>query len=203
MDYFIDNKQIGERLRTLRKKRGYKSQDAFAEAIDVTERKTIGKWETGEASIPIKKLAVICDVLDCDLDYLFGKIDTPKNEISDIMKQTGLSEKAANYISKEKRKEVLSVVLEDVSFGKLVSIIADCSDMENNHIFANAIAASVVKRGGLRFAGDDSPMSRLDDATEQMLRMIEKYNPTTLSKQLASDAAEKLFEEATKKLYRG
>ena len=203
MDYFADNKQIGERLRTLRKSRGYKSQEAFAEAIDVTERKTVGKWETGEASIPIKKLAVICDVLDCDLDYLFGKIDTPKNEISDIMKQTGLSEKAANYISKEKRKEVLSAVLEDMNFGKFISIIAECSDMENNHTFANAIAASVVKRGGLRFAGDDSPMRRLEAAEERMLQMINKYNPTTLSKQLAKDASEEIFEEVTKRLYRG
>lgn len=56
MDYFVDNKQIGERLRTLRRNRGYKSQDAFAEAIDVLERKTVGKWETGEAAIPIKNL---------------------------------------------------------------------------------------------------------------------------------------------------
>lgn len=197
MDYFMDNRQIGNRLRTLRKKRGYKSQDVFAEAIHVTERKTVGKWETGEASIPIKKLAVICDVLDCDLDYLFGKIDTPKNEVCDIMKQTGLSEKAVNYISKEKRKEVLSAVLEDGNFRKFVSIIAECSDMENDHTYADAIIAGMRSRLEMIAEGDSlvSPEAR-------MWQMIMKYNPTTLSKQLAKDAAEEIFEEVTERLYK-
>ena len=96
----MDNLQIGNRLKLLRKKRGIRSQDLFAELLDVAERKTVGKWETGETAIPITRLAKICDVLECDLDYLFGKIEMPKNETTDVCKATGLSEKAVGNLKR-------------------------------------------------------------------------------------------------------
>lgn len=98
MDYLADTKEIGERLRLLRVKRGFRSQDKLAEAIGVSDRKTVAKWETGETAIPITRLASICKVLDCDLDYLFGKIDVPRNVVSDICETTGLSETAVGKL---------------------------------------------------------------------------------------------------------
>lgn len=198
----MDNRQIGERLSTLRKARGYKSQEAFAEAIDISERKTISKWETGETAIPINRLATICEVLDCDMDYLFGKIATPKNTTASVMQQTQLSEDAVNLILHTKRKDVLTAILESEHFTKLISIITECSDMEKDKTFAKAIASSVMKRGGLSFAGE-TQREALEYSEIRMLEMIVKYNPTTLSKQLAKDAAEELFEDVTKRLYEG
>lgn len=202
MDYFMDNRSIGKRLRELRKKRGYKSQEAFAEAINVIERKTVSKWETGEAAIPIKKLAEICDALDCDLDYLFGKIDVPKNAVQSVMQQTKLSEKAVDAIIKTRRKDVLSAILESKKFGDFVKIIADCSDMENSHTQATMIALSVIERGGLLFEGENPARGRLNEAELKMIEMLRDYNPTILSKQLAKDAAEKVFDDATNQLYK-
>ena len=93
MEYLKDIKEIGQRLQDRRKK-FFKTQYEFAEALGIEERKTVGNWETGTVAIPIHRLSDICKLLDCDLDYLFGKIDVPKNNIADIMKETGLSQKA-------------------------------------------------------------------------------------------------------------
>lgn len=197
----MDNRSIGKRLRELRKKRGYKSQEAFAEAINVIERKTVSKWETGEAAIPIKKLAEICDVLDCDLDYLFGKIDVPKNAVQSVMQQTKLSEKAVDAIIKTKRKDVLSAILESENFSKFVKITADCSDMEIDNTQAKMIAVSVIERGGLRFEGEAPGRGRLNESELKMIELLRNYNPTILSRQLAKDAAEKVFDDATLLLF--
>ena len=87
MDYLTDKKEIGKRLKNIRKEK-YKTQEAFAEALNLSDRKTVSKWETGETEIPITRLADICRLLDCDLDYLFGKIDVPKNQTNNVMVET-------------------------------------------------------------------------------------------------------------------
>ena len=47
-----------------------KSQDTLSEKLNV-ERRTYGKWENGTTSPTIDKVADICNVLDCNIDYLF------------------------------------------------------------------------------------------------------------------------------------
>lgn len=41
----------------------------------------------------------LCEELDCDLDYLFGAISTPHRETTDIIEETGLSDKAVNRLA--------------------------------------------------------------------------------------------------------
>lgn len=97
MEYLADIKEIGRRLQE-RRKEFFKTQYDFAEALGIDERKTVGNWETGTVAIPIHRLSDICKLLDCDLDYLFGKIDVPKNNTADIIKETRLSQKAIEKI---------------------------------------------------------------------------------------------------------
>lgn len=47
------------------------SQDTMAEALTV-ERRTYGKWESGKTFPTIDKVADICNILDCNIDYLLG-----------------------------------------------------------------------------------------------------------------------------------
>ena len=101
MEYLKDIKEIGQRLQD-RRKEFFKTQYEFAEALGIEERKTVGNWETGTVAIPIHRLSDICNLLDCDLDYLFGKIDVPKNNTADIMKETGLSQKAVENLIENK-----------------------------------------------------------------------------------------------------
>lgn len=48
-----------------------KSQDSLADAIGV-ERRTIGKWELGTTIPTIDKVDKLCNVLECNIDYLLG-----------------------------------------------------------------------------------------------------------------------------------
>lgn len=98
MDYITDKKKIGENLQRIRKKK-YKTQESFAEALGLLDRKTISKWETGETEIPMTRLPEICNLLDCDMDYLFGKIDVPRKNTEIAMKETGLSEKSITKLN--------------------------------------------------------------------------------------------------------
>ena len=81
------------------------TQKELAERIGVTER-TIINWEKGritpKGDIPVPKgvgvLICICNTLECDIDYLLGRIDTLRHETTDICNETGLSEKAAEKL---------------------------------------------------------------------------------------------------------
>lgn len=47
-----------------------KSQESLADKIDV-ERRTISKWESGDSMPTIDKIASLCNILECTIDYLF------------------------------------------------------------------------------------------------------------------------------------
>lgn len=50
--------------------------ETFAEKLDV-DRRTIGKWEKGESLPSLDKLALICELLDCQMDYFLGADELP------------------------------------------------------------------------------------------------------------------------------
>ena len=130
MEYSADITEIGKRLQK-RRKMFFKSQDEFAEALQIADRKTVGNWETGTVSIPINRLADICKLLDCDMDYLFGKIDIPKNSTCNVMKETGLSQTAVEKIIAWKNTDdyhrfwgdIISAIIESENAENLLSYI--------------------------------------------------------------------------------
>lgn len=90
MSLMYDKKMFSERLRSLRDFRWkqYKdnqdkqvnpyekfaccqSQEAISEELKI-ERRTYGKWENGTTIPTIDKVADICNILDCNIDYLLG-----------------------------------------------------------------------------------------------------------------------------------
>ena len=82
--------QIG--LKRARERKGY-TQVQLAEIMKVTS-KTVANWEQGIAFPTTEKLSILANVLNCDLDYLTGRIDEPTHDIDFIHRETGLSEKA-------------------------------------------------------------------------------------------------------------
>ena len=116
--------KIGEQLQKRRKEK-FKSQFEFAVALGIDERKTVGNWETGTVAIPIHRLPEICDLLDCDLDYIFGNIDVPHNITSDIIKETGLTETAVKKLRNcsSDFTDILSSLLENNNFWALIESI--------------------------------------------------------------------------------
>lgn len=109
----MDNK-ISIRIKRLRKEHGYKSQEKFADALHV-HPKTVQGWESTEnPKLPdLDNLLMICEILDCDLDYLVGRIEQRKHNIKTVSEITGLSEKAVEIITKTKPYRDLSDLSEN------------------------------------------------------------------------------------------
>lgn len=69
---------------------------------------TLRNWHQGKGNPTLEKLIRICDLLECDVDYLLGRIKDSTHTIKFIREETGLSENAINVlkewnrISKEK-----------------------------------------------------------------------------------------------------
>lgn len=82
----------GKRLQELRKQH-YKTQAQFAEALDVS-LDAVRSWEQGYQPPETANLFKIVEKLDCDLDYLTGRIDRTRHDIQFIHDKTGLSEGA-------------------------------------------------------------------------------------------------------------
>lgn len=63
-------KVFSERLKELRKKRGY-TQSELADILNI-KRATIAKWETGMTEPRIEKLIKLACIFDVSIDYLLG-----------------------------------------------------------------------------------------------------------------------------------
>ena len=102
---------FSQRLQECRK-RVFSSQQAFADAYmkkygmirkpkNLTDNNmfgTIQKWEQGKSTPTAEALANICELLDCDADYLLGRIDQRTHDITDAHRYTGLSPAALEQL---------------------------------------------------------------------------------------------------------
>ena len=62
-----------------------KSSDNEPSAVKEQKRKNIGNYENGKFPKDGGIYYRLCKVLDCDMDYLFGLIDSPKHVYADKM----------------------------------------------------------------------------------------------------------------------
>lgn len=100
-----------ERLQECRRRK-YSSQQTFADAYmerygmirkarndrDNNMFGTIQSWEQGKSTPTAEVLANICDLLECDADYLLGRIDQRTHDINDAHRYTGLSAQALEQL---------------------------------------------------------------------------------------------------------
>lgn len=87
---------FSDRLQKQRKAKGYTQED-FCEIIGIS-RDTLSKWENGNRCPNIGQLLNLCEVLECDPDYLLGRIEHTKNNMQIASDVTGLSEDAIKTI---------------------------------------------------------------------------------------------------------
>lgn len=74
MDATFFNKEFGHRLKSQRKKMGFKTQAKLAQAIGIERKETISDWERGAALPDIQRFVRLCELLECSADWLlFGK----------------------------------------------------------------------------------------------------------------------------------
>lgn len=114
----MDKILFSNQLSTLRKERGFESQYALAKAYNEkfpTKRRveaggndsdfsgifgTIKNYENPnhKGSPKLSIVCNLCELLDCDIDYLLGRITVPRHETSDVMAVTGLTADAVYFL---------------------------------------------------------------------------------------------------------
>ena len=143
----MDRKLFSERLKKRREECGYKSLSAFAQAYnerfvpnwcELMGNKpnggilgTLKSYENPNGSDPsLEKVANMCALLDCDIDYLLGSIAKPKHIYQAMHDQCGLSNAATEqlmYWNKQSGKyiETLNLVLVSANFDHALGYAVD------------------------------------------------------------------------------
>lgn len=86
-----------------RKKSGY-TQESFVKNFldeqqhELTSLKTVQNWEQSLAIPEFRTIEKLCEFFNCDIDYLFYRIDQKTHDIQYIHEYTGLSEKAIEQL---------------------------------------------------------------------------------------------------------
>ena len=101
MDIFEINKTFGERFKAKRKEKGY-TQQTFANAIGLSDYKTIGAWEKGKIPQQTEQLIMAAELLECEIDYLLGFQEETTKELTDVCEATGLSADAVKRLQDNK-----------------------------------------------------------------------------------------------------
>lgn len=76
------------------------------------------QWEYGNNPIDLEWIPAICDVLSCDVGYLFGDYEELRRETSDAVKETGLTVDAVEQLRRiasspqKYRLEIISYMIE-------------------------------------------------------------------------------------------
>lgn len=95
----MDVNIIKERLRSRRKQLNLKQTD-LSDKVHLSVP-SLSAIESGSSLPKVDSLLSLCEVLECDIGYLTGEIDTPRHITTDICEATGLSEDAANALINE------------------------------------------------------------------------------------------------------
>lgn len=120
---------FGHNLLLARKKKGFRTQEAFAEEMGVAVD-TVRNWEQGRTFPEMGTIFRICSSLDCDMDYLIGRLDAPTHDLAFIQEKTRLSEAAVNkllqiafYDRATGNSKTLSRFIENDDFGYLIALL--------------------------------------------------------------------------------
>lgn len=171
---------FGGKLKEARKKAGYKTQEAFAEAFDC-KTESVRNWEQGRTFPEIGTLFHLADFLDCDLDYLIGRIDKPTHDLQFITDELRLSEEAVKKLMKLTPRQLQSIseIIEHPKYGRMTAQISDLKDKGRlNDTTAHLIINHVLK--GI----NDQPTPPVH---ENMIEQAIIYNLSTMFTQIVCD----------------
>ncbi len=134
--------KIGERVYTERKK-NKKSQLELSGEIGLA-RQTLSKLERGECvNIGLDTLLKLCNIFNCEIGYLLCEYDCKTRAATDIVKETGLSEKSIailnrfssdkqNAFHKERAKFISSLIEDEKLFPEVYRHIIEIYNIQDN-----------------------------------------------------------------------
>jgi transcriptional regulator with XRE-family HTH domain len=172
-------KEIGKKIKSLRKSK-FKTQDLFAEAIDVSVE-TVRNWEQGWTLAELGTFIRIAKILDCDLDYLLSDLECKTHDTQFIHDETGLSETAIKKMRSlnDAEKTLISDLIEHKDFIYLVRQLHDLKSKEYMSDTINNLQGELIKHQiGQRITGNKH--SKIDS------HLIEKAMLYSLSTQITN-----------------
>ena len=172
---------FGENLRKARKEKcKFKTQEAFAEAFGCNIE-SVRNWEQGRTVPETGTLFRLAEFLDCDLDYLIGRIDKPTHDLQFITDEFRLSSEAVKKLMQlsDIQLQSISEIIEHPKYGKMTAQISDLKDkVRLNDTTAQLIINHVFK--GI----NDQPTPPVH---ENMVEQAIIYNLSTIFTQIVCD----------------
>lgn len=103
---------------------GNESQEKTAAALNVT-RQTFGNWLNGRFQPDLEAVARLAEYYDVSLDYLLGrtKVKPVDNKLIAVCNYTHLSEHAAKTLSDLGESEILSEIITDPEYSRLIELL--------------------------------------------------------------------------------
>lgn len=137
----LHNQEFGDRLRD-RRKLYYKTQDLFSEALGVSIE-SVRNWEQGRVVPEMGTIFKIAELLDCDIDYLTGRLTQTTHDLQYVCNYTGLTEDTIKRLSAlpESQKKLLCDFVEDPGF---LSVTKDVDNLANKDSISKATADMIV-----------------------------------------------------------
>lgn len=139
-------------LKKARKRKGIKQSD-LADLMGVT-LKTVMNWEQGIVNPDFGTVMKLADKLNCDIDYLCGRLSESTHDIHFVHEFTGLSEEAINKIACPELNHPI---------GKLLSRLIEAERFENL-ITTYGIFAKFLDKLKADDLDDPSPWLSLSDS---------------------------------------
>ena len=208
---------IGRRIRAARENTGM-TRGQFVDKLnglaiklsgeeDVTlmTQERLKQWEYGKNAVSIEWIPLICNVLKCDVGYLFGEYSEKKREFADAHETTGLSEKAIRQLyllhnhpqCKTPENGGLGIMAKGYSIGH-TDILSEMLESQHMLEFFNCIGFYLVYGGALP---NDAYTNNEDELTgEEHQRFYRWANNRGLEIQPRSDICEMHLQKACDEL---
>ena len=130
--YSKELEKLKENIRKIRKGKGHRSAESFAEALGVS-LKTVQGWENMDNGRwpDLVMMLKVCDLTGYDLDSLLGRIQEPTHEIKFIHEKTGLSVEAIEKLIALKgtgKEDLVSDIITHNNAARLLRLLLLASD---------------------------------------------------------------------------
>ncbi len=124
--------KLKENIRNIRKEKGFRSAESFAEALGVS-LKTVQGWENLDNGRwpDLVMMLKLCDKTETDIDYLLGRIQEPTHDVKFIREKTGLSVEAIERLISLKgtgMDDLISDIITHKSAARLLRVLLLASD---------------------------------------------------------------------------
>ena len=175
-----------KRLAEARKAAGM-TQAELAKRLNQEYSKNVSNWEQGIAFPEYETLFKLCEILDCDMDYLFGRIDCTTHDLQFIRDQTGLSEEAIKALQRDEAlygaAAILSRIIVSPKFPELISrihqlltmttpkaagIVNEDTKLQISQLFPYETVIESISQG-LEAAIEEAAAMKVDDSKKQKL----------------------------------